>query len=405
MKGLSRLDVFPKFDERFERDARQRTALGGVLSMASILIITFLVVGEVRYFFSSVEQHEMYVDPHIGGIMHMKVNITFPRVPCDLMTADAIDAFGEHVENVLTDTARVRVNPDTLVPLGEARPLMDMKKQPADGNGAEHGKCPSCYGAESNPGDCCHTCDDVRRAFAERQWEFHEDDASIVQCVHERLKMAAASASTEGCNLHASFSVPRVTGNIHFIPGRMFNFFGQHLHSFKGETIQKLNLSHIVHSLEFGERFPGQSNPMDGMANVRGATDPSEPLIGRFSYFVKVVPTVYRIESLVGGGRVVESNQYSVTHHFTPSWETPKGGENNNAKHDPSVVPGVFISYDLSPIRVSVKRTHPYPSIVHLVLQLCAVGGGVYTVTGLIDSLFFHSIRRMQIKMNRGKQF
>ncbi|AAZ13490.1 Endoplasmic Reticulum-Golgi Intermediate Compartment (ERGIC)/Endoplasmic reticulum vesicle transporter, putative [Trypanosoma equiperdum] len=405
MKGLSRLDVFPKFDTRFEQDARQRTALGGVLSMASILIITFLVVGEIRYFLSTVEQHEMYVDPHIGGIMHMKVNITFPRVPCDLMTADAIDAFGEYVENVVTDTAKVRVDSSTLKPLGKARQLVDLKKQPTNGNETGNENCPTCYGAEKNPGECCHTCDDVRRAFAERQWEFHEDDVSIAQCAHERLKVAADSASAEGCNLHASFSVPRVTGNIHFVPGRMFNFFGQHLHSFKGETIRKLNLSHIVHALEFGERFPGQNNPMDGMVNARGVKDPSEPLIGRFTYFVKVVPTLYQVVSMANTGNLVESNQYSVTHHFTPSWAAPKEGETDNPNSDPLVVPGVFISYDISPIRVSVTRTHPYPSIVHLVLQLCAVGGGVYTVTGLIDSLFFHGIKRVQEKINRGKQF
>nr|CCC92512.1 unnamed protein product [Trypanosoma congolense IL3000] len=401
MKRFSRLDVFPKFDARFEQDARQRTALGGVLSIASMVTIALLIIGEVRYFLTTVEQHEMYVDPRIGGTMHVVINITFPRVPCDLMTADAIDAFGEYVEDMGRDTVKMRVDSDTLAPLGEARPLVNMNKKAT----SDTHDCPSCYGAEKNPGDCCHTCDDVRRAFAERQWEFHEDDVSIMQCAKERLQMAASTASREGCNLHSSFSVPRVTGNIHFVPGRMFNFFGQHLHSFKGETIQRLNLSHIIHTLEFGERFPGQKNPLDGMVNTRGVENPSEDLIGRFAYFVKVVPTLYQVRTLMSSGRVVESNQYSVTHHFTASWDAADQNNQTNRDANPRVVPGVFVSYDISPIRVSVKRTHPYPSVVHLVLQLCAVGGGVYTVVGLIDSMFFHSIRRVQEKINRGKQF
>ncbi|EAN84542.1 hypothetical protein C3747_49g187 [Trypanosoma cruzi] len=405
MRWLGQLDVFPKFDTKFEQDARQRTAIGGIFSLLSLLIIAVLVIGEVRYFFSTVEQHEMYVDPDIGGTMEITVNITFPRVPCDLITADAIDAFGTFAEGVERDTVKSRVAASTLEKISEARPLVDEKKKitkALDPSGAEKENCPSCYGAEPEPGACCHTCEDVRRAYSLRRWVFNEDDVSVEQCAEERLRKAAILSSQEGCNLFVNYKVARVTGNIHFVPGRMFNLMGQHLHDFRGKTVRQLNLSHIVHTLGFGERFPGQVNPMDGLVNLRGAVDATEEVNGRFSYFVKVVPTQYQSASILGVGSVVESNQYSVTHHFTPSPSAELSAA--AAESSPVMVPGVFITYDLSPIKVFVFEKHPYSSVLHLVLQLCAVGGGVFTVAGLVDSVIFHGVRRVQRKMQQGKQ-
>ncbi|RNF07332.1 ERGIC and golgi family 3 [Trypanosoma rangeli] len=402
MRWLTRLDVFPKFDAKFEQDARHRTAVGGVFSLLSLFIIATLVVGEVRYFFSTVEQHEMYVDHNLGGMMDITVNITFPRVPCDLITADVVDSFGNFAKDVEHDTVKTRVDRLTLEKISEARPLVDENKKltkALDPDGAEKENCPSCYGAEPEPGACCHTCDDVRRAYAQRKWVFNEDDISVAQCAEERLRKASLAKSQEGCNLFAKYKVTRVTGNIHFVPGRMFSVLGQHLHDLGGKLARELNLSHIVHSLEFGEQFPGQMNPMEGLVNTRGAVDATEEVNGRFSYFVKVVPTQYEVASFLGVGKVVESNQYSVTHHFTA---IPKG---EAADRQPALVPGVFITYDLSPIRVFVLEKHPYPSFVHLLLQLCAVGGGVFTVAGIVDALIFHGVRRVQRKMQEGKQF
>ncbi|ORC84504.1 ERGIC and golgi family 3 [Trypanosoma theileri] len=390
---------------KFEQDARQRTVLGGLFSLLSLLVIAVLVVGEVRYFFSTVEQHEMYVDPKLGGMMSITVNLTFPSVPCDLVTADAIDAFGVFAEGVERNTIKTRVDAVTLESITQARPLVDEKKKitkAIDPDGAEKENCPSCYGAERDPGDCCPTCDDVRRAYTMRGWAFNIDDISVEQCAEERLRQAALVTGKEGCNVYAKFDVARVTGNIHFIPGRMFNVMGHHLHDFKGETVRRLNLSHIVHTLNFGERFPGQNNPLDGMSNIRGARNPNEAVNGRYSYFVKVVPTQYQVNTFFGSSDIVESNQYSVTQHFTARENSEENAE--KAGTSQSLVPGIFISYDLSPIKVFVLETRPYSSVVHLILQLCAVGGGVFTVAGLVDSFLFHGIRRVQRKMREGKQ-
>ncbi len=51
-----------------------------------------------------------------------------------------------------------------------------------------------------------------------------------------------------------------------------------------------------------------------------------------------MVPTTY-IDS---HNKTIQSNQYSVTEHFKPTVDTHHGGQ----------LPGVFIFYDLSPIKV-----------------------------------------------------
>ena len=53
---------------------------------------------------------------------------------------------------------------------------------------------------------------------------------------------------------------------------------------------------------------------------------------------MQVVPTTY-VDSR---NRTINSNQYSVTEHFKPTMDVRHAGQ----------LPGVFIFYDLSPIKV-----------------------------------------------------
>ena len=216
---------------------------------------------------------------------------------------------------------------------------------------------------------------------------------SVVQCAEERVAQAAELSSHEGCNVHAAFSVSRVQGNIHFIPGRSFKLFGEHLHDVAGSRVQHLDLSHVVHTLQFGQYFPGQENPLDGYRNILDLTTHTEDVgNGKFNYFLKIVPTRYEKH-----GKAFETNQYSVTQHYAPRPNTNEGSLRG-------FMPGVFFVYDLSPIRVRIYDQYPYSSVVHLLLQLCAICGGVVTVAGIVDALLHHSVIRVRRKMQLGKQ-
>jgi len=390
MRHLRRIDIFPKFDATFERDAREKTVLGATLSLAALVVIVALLIGEFRYFFTKSVRHEMYVDRDIDGDISISVNISFPRVPCDLITIDAVDMFGEFQQDLDTRAKKTRIRDE--LHLDEAPPIVNHKRvetTPVNEAGEAKENCPSCYGAESHPGECCVTCKDVERAYNSRGWHFDINDISVKQCAAERLDRAKALLHHEGCNIAAKLSVPRVQGNLHFIPGRAFNILGQHVHDIGGEELKQLNLSHTFHHLTFGEPFPGQANPLDGFSNEAVG-------LAKFSYFVKIIPTLYEQQELsvspFSANTKRESNQYSVTHHFTPN--------ELNAK----ILPGVFVSYDLSPIRVRVFESYAYSSWTHFSLQLCAITGGVFTVIGLVDSALHHGVAQVRRKIALGKQ-
>ena len=87
---------------------------------------------------------------------------------------------------------------------------------------------------------------------------------------------------------------------------------------------------------------------------------------GIFKYFLKVVPTTFKR----GYGRVVQSNQISVTEYDAAQ---PQAGMQ---------MPAVWFLYDLSPISVDIVESHP--SLLHFLTRLCAVVGGGFTVTGAL---------------------
>jgi hypothetical protein len=46
------------------------------------------------------------------------------------------------------------------------------------------------------------------------------------------------------------------------------------------------------------------------------------------------------------------------------------------------MAPSVYFKYEISPVTVKITRSHG--SLVHFLLQLCAIVGGIFTVSGLI---------------------
>ena len=66
-----------------------------------------------------------------------------------------------------------------------------------------------------------------------------------------------------------------------------------------------------------------------------------------------------------------------------------------------SGMPGVFFSYELAP--VMVKYSSKSKSFGHFATGLCAIIGGVFTVAGLIDKIFYSSSKLLQQKLDLGK--
>lgn len=95
---------------------------------------------------------------------------------------------------------------------------------------------------------------------------------------------------------------------------------------------------------------------------------------GVYQYYVKLVPTLYQPL----GGEPLETNQFSVATQFRPA--VIQGIRQ-------PVLPGVFFVYDFSPFMV--RREEKREPLTELLVGLCAVAGGVFTVARLLDSWVF----------------
>ena len=106
-----------------------------------------------------------------------------------------------------------------------------------------------------------------------------------------------------------------------------------------------------------------------------------------FHYYLKIVPTTYTQTD----GSYFPSNQFSVTRHSkVVSVMAGEGG-----------MPGVFFSYEMSPVMVKYSRKEK--SLGHFLTGLCAIIGGVFTVAGILDKLIYNSSRLIEQKIELGK--
>jgi hypothetical protein len=128
--------------------------------------------------------------------------------------------------------------------------------------------CGSCYGAQTQPGQCCNTCEEVREAYRLRGWAFSNPEG-IAQCNSEGFIANLEAVKGEGCQVYGYLLVNKVAGNFHFSPGKSFQAGGAHIHDYALFKQAYFNLSHTVHSLSFGQQFPGIVNPLDGVTKLQ----------------------------------------------------------------------------------------------------------------------------------------
>src|SRR5690242_20661900 len=106
---FTRLDAFTKTVD----DARVRTTSGGIVTISSLLVILWLVWGEWTDYRRVVVKPELIVDKGRGEKMEIHMNITFPRVPCELLTLDVMDVSGEVQAGVVHGVNKVRLRPES----------------------------------------------------------------------------------------------------------------------------------------------------------------------------------------------------------------------------------------------------------------------------------------------------
>ncbi|MCJ1289738.1 hypothetical protein MMC34_001271 [Xylographa carneopallida] len=428
---FTRLDAFTKTVE----DARVRTTSGGIVTIASLLIVLYLVWGEWADYRRVVVLPELIVDKGRGEKMEIHLNITFPRVPCELLSLDVMDVSGEQQTGVMHGVSKVR-----LAPTAEGGQVIDVKaldlhSQDDVAMHLDPNYCGGCYGANAPPNaikaGCCNTCEEVREAYASVSWAFGRGE-NVEQCEREHYGERLDAQRKEGCRIEGGLRVNKVVGNFHIAPGRSFSNGNMHVHDlnnyFESPVAGGHTFTHEIHQLRFGPQLPpevaqnvGASlpwtnhhlNPLDATAQ---ATD--DPAFN-YMYFVKVVSTSYiplgaaaakgLLSSLAdssdliplgrhghGEDGSIETHQYSVTSHKRSLGGGSDAAEGHKERlHARGGIPGVFFSYDISPMKV-INREERSKSFVGFLTGVCAVIGGTLTVAAAIDRGVYEGATRIK---------
>ena len=242
--------------------------------------------------------------------------------------------------------------------------------------------CGSCYGAGSHENQCCNTCTELKKVYAEKRWGF-PDPSNFEQCRRESRQRGTKLQEGEGCNIYGTMEVARVTGTFAISPvSRLPSAKLQRQAFGLGDSVSAFNVTHQIKRLSFGTDFPGQHNMLDG------AWTHSPAGAGVSRYFLKVVPTTYEFI----GGKSVHTNQFSVTQYFKAL----------SAENAQAMVPTIALVFELTPLKVR-KTEQRGGTFVGFLTRACALVGGLFTVASIIDSVLYQSTRQLE-KLNMGKQ-
>ncbi|KXN88259.1 Endoplasmic reticulum-Golgi intermediate compartment protein 3 [Leucoagaricus sp. SymC.cos] len=398
--SLKGMDAFGKTTE----DVKVKTRTGALLTLISAAIILSFVSLEFLDYRRVYTETSIVVDKSRGEKLTVNLNVTFPRVPCFLLSLDVMDISGEVQRDISHNILKIRQDKDgKMVPNSYSAQLQnDLDKM---NEVKQKGYCGSCYGGLEPESGCCNTCEEVRMAYVNRGWSFSNPDA-IEQCKNEGWAEKLREQADEGCSISGRIRVNKVIGNIHLSPGRSFQTNSRNLYElvpYLRDDGNKHDFSHIIHHFAFEgddeydywkaeagremkKRLGLAVNPLDG-AHYR--TSKAQYM---FQYFLKVVSTQFRTMD----GRIVNTHQYSVT-HFERDLEEGAGGESPggiHVYHGTQGLPGAFFNYEISPILV--VHSDSRQSFAHFLTSTCAIVGGVLTVASLLDSVLFATTRALK---------
>ncbi|EFJ40687.1 hypothetical protein VOLCADRAFT_69193 [Volvox carteri f. nagariensis] len=304
----------------------QQTVHGALVTLCGILLAAMLFVHELGSFYRQHRVTQMSVDLARRNALTINIDLTFPAIPCAVLSIDVLDIAGT-AENDASYAHHMHIH-----------------KLRLDGAGKPIGK------AEYHTPQSQQIMDTGAEQLV---------SVNIQEAMQHLVDMEEEAEHHEGCHVYGTMDVKRVAGRLHFSvhQNMVFQMLPQLLGAHRIPKVA--NISHTIKHLGFGPHYPGQLNPLDGY--VRMVKGPPQS----FKYFLKVVPTEYYNRL----GRVTETHQYSVTEYTQPL--------------EPGYVPTLDVHYDLSPIVMTINERPP--SLLHFVVRLCAVVGGAFAITRMTD--------------------
>lgn len=398
--GLLSLDAFSKTVE----DVRIKTRSGGLITVGCIMMLIVLISNEWSAFNKIAIRPELVVDRDSNAKLDINLDVTFPDLPCDMMSMDIMDVSGElQVDIQKYGFVKIRLDPKgNKIEESELMIGDDEKKKDVPDDW-----CGPCYGArdqsknEGKPKSeqvCCDDCEAVRKAYAEIGWAFF-DGKDITQCEAEGYVKKINERWDEGCRVVGKAQLNRIDGNLHFAPGASFSAPQRHVHdlslynrdsdhSFK-HKINHFSFGPSLEPLHVSDVQDLSSHPLDNFESNIGAKHHV------FSYYLKVVPTRYEYLN----GTLLDTYQFSATTHDRPL----SGGRDEdhpNTVHAKGGIPGVFFNFEMSALKVINKETYGTTWAGFLLNAVSAIGG-ILTVGGVLDRTVYAANRALKGKKEK----
>ena len=198
----------------------------------------------------------------------------------------------------------------------------------------------------------------------EKKYEIHEVN-------YDKVKLEMKN--DEGCNLKGFFHVDAVPGVFQITSG----YYGNAVQRLANERILKINAQHKINQISFGEFNKNEiwsnygkeiSKLSTSLSGVKKKNIQNSRI---FQYYLKIVPTKF----LTYWTKEINSYQYTYT-----SFD----------EHTLNEMPSLYFRYDLSPITVEYKQYKE--TFLNFFINICAILGGVFTVTGILDAIIHKSV-------------
>ena len=188
----------------------------------------------------------------------------------------------------------------------------------------------------------------------------------------------------EGCNLKGHFFVDAVPGSFLITSG----FYGGTVQRLASEGLLKINAQHKINEISFSEtsqRYLVWSNFGKQISKLSYSLNDVKKKYQQFTnvyqYYLKIVPTKYLSYK-------DEINDYQYTY-------------NSYAERGIQEMPSMHFRYDLSPITVEYKLYKE--TFLNFIINIFAILGGVFTVTGIIDAIIHKSVAILLRKAEMNK--
>ncbi|KAJ1612391.1 ERV41 like membrane associated protein [Cryptosporidium canis] len=379
---MKQFDAFSKPIAEF----RIKTAFGGYLTVLSIIIMIILFYSELKYYLNITRKDEVTVDQiSTNKNINLKMQLEFPKLPCDIVGVRLVN-LQENTEIHLPDGG-IQYN------------RMGIHKK----NTNSSSECGPCYDAsnnqDSNLSKCCNTCNDVFKEY-DKHGIKPPQRINFKQCIYDKSnRMSSAISSnlnSEGCMVKLNGYIPKVRGKIEISHKRWIKY--KEMTDLEIAESHLFNFSYKIHYLNFGDELPGIPNRWKNQeyTQISGFEKSSygQDLVFENAYIdfdMHCIPTQY----ITINKKIINSHQFSVRSQYKKVIVSSVNG-----KFIPDTsIPGIHINYDFTPFLV--KMTETRRSFLSFITECCAIIGGIFAFSGMIDIFFYKFFYNLQKYRNK----